>query len=465
MIFVVLFAPVANGAISAGEGAAGHWRAGVASRVITPPGPIWLAGYAARTAPSSGVELDVRAKALAIDDGHHGRVVLVTMDLIRVPHALRVFVEAEVERRFGLKPHEILLNASHTHSGPEVEPERMILEPVFRKMARPQDVEAVNAYQVFLREAIVDLVGQSLAAPFPARLDYFHARAAFAMNRRRLEADGSISNNPNPDGPVDHDVPVLRVSDADGKVRAIVFGYACHNTTLSGSMLSADYAGYAQLDIEAAYPGVTALFVAGCGGDQNPYPRHGSVPGRKPVDLARDHGRTLANAVHAALATRARPVAGSLRVAYGQALLAYQPPALADLDAFAPERFPPEVIQRAVRLRGLHDRKEDPAPLACPVHIVRFGNDLTLVALGGEAVVDYSLRLKRELAGEAAVWVAGYSNDVFGYLGSGRVIREGGYEGGSANTRILNLPGRFTPAAEETVVSKVHELIRRTGGG
>ena len=74
--------------------------------------------------------------------------------------------------------------------------------------------------------------------------------------------------------------------------------------------------------------------------------------------------------------------------------------------------------------------------------------------------VDYSLRLKRELQGEGAVWIAGYSNNVFGYLGSRRVIEEGGYEGGGANTRILNHPGNLARDTEDRVVAKVHELVR-----
>lgn len=438
------------------------WRAGVAARTITPPGPIWLAGYANRSAPSTGVGLDLFAKALALDDTRGGRVVLVTMDLIRIPQALRAHVEAEAAKRYGLRPHEILLNASHTHSGPEVEPDRMILERIFRKAAKPDDVAAVNAYEKFLRDTLVELVGESLRAPAPARLDFSQARAGFAMNRRRPEANGTFSNNPNPAGPVDHDVPVLKVSGADGRVRALVFGYACHNTTLSGSLVSGDYAGYAQRDLELAYPGATALFVTGCGGDQNPYPRRADAPGMKPEDLVKDHGRALANAVHTALSARPRPVAGPLRTAYGHALLDYEPLPKAELAAFTPAAFPPEVVERAAALTRTLDRGERPPPLPCPVQVLRFGRDLTLVAIGGEVVVDYSLRLKRELAGGGAVWVAGYSNHVFGYLGSRRVLEEGGYEGISANTRILNHPGRFAYTAEETVVGKVHELVRQT---
>src|SRR5450759_3419782 len=64
-----------------------------------------------------------------------------------------------------------------------------------------------------------------------------------------------------------------------------------------------------------------------------------------------------------------------------------------------------------------------------PVQAWQLGTDLTWVALGGEVVVDYSLRLKRELG---PVWVAGYANDVMAYIPSLRVLKEGGYEGGGA---------------------------------
>ncbi|MDG1894243.1 MAG: hypothetical protein P8J37_04970, partial [Fuerstiella sp.] len=97
----------------------------------------------------------------------------------------------------------------------------------------------------------------------------------------------------------------------------------------------------------------------------------------------------------------------------------------------------------------------------------RFGEDLTLIALPGETVVDYSLRLKNELStGDGSgpsVWVAGYSNDVFAYVPSRRVLLEGGYEAGGAMrymTTVLQ-HGPFTPTVEERIVSKVHELNRK----
>ncbi|MEN9633300.1 MAG: hypothetical protein RL077_1704 [Verrucomicrobiota bacterium] len=443
--------------------AEGTWQVGLATRKLTPPGPIWLAGYAGRAAPSSGVDTDIFAKALALSDGRGGRVVIVTLDLIRVPLALREYIERTAAQKFGLKPSEILLNASHTHSGPEVEPDRLELETVFSRMAKPADLAAVAAFAVFLREAVLNVIGESLSAPWSARLDFSEARAGFAMNRRRPESNGTFSNNPYPAGPVDHAVPVLKITDTEGKIRALLFGYACHNTTLSGDQVSGDYAGYAQQYLETSYPGATALFLLGGGGDQNPYPRGKMVPGQAVEIAAQQHGRALANAVHTALAASPRGVRGPLRTALAPALLDYDLLPATELAKFRGPAFTAPVLARARALeKTLADGQPVP-PLACPVQVIQFGADLTLVALGGEVVVDYSLRLKSELAGAAAIWVAGYSNDVFGYLGSRRVIAEGGYEGLSANTRILNHPGAFTATAEDRVVAKVHELRRQLG--
>ena len=101
-----------------------------------------------------------------------------------------------------------------------------------------------------------------------------------------------------------------------------------------------------------------------------------------------------------------------------------------------------------------------PASYAYPVQVAHFGEDLILTALGGEVVVDYSLRLKRELAGRAAVWIAGYSNDVMGYIPSRRVREEGGYEGETA-MRHTSHPAPWAPELEEQIIAKVHELHRQ----
>jgi len=425
-----------------------EWKAGTASLVITPEEPMWMAGYAARDKPSEGKVHDLYAKALALEDAKGTRLVIVTLDLIGIPRALRDGLEGEAGRRFALPPEGLLLNASHTHCGPELRMSKASLYDI-----PPERVEQTGAYCEGLKEKLLGLVGEALENLEPAALGYTHARAGFAMNRR-LPTERGFQNRPYPDGPVDHDVPVLRVDGPDGGLRAVVFGYACHSTTLGFYQFCGDYPGFAQRFVEEAHPGATALFMAGCGGDQNPQPRG-------TLELAEQHGRALANGVEAALSAASRTIRGPLNPALEEVTLEFaEPPSRETLEQQAQSKNKYEKRHAEVLLDELAQDGKIRTTYPLPVHVVRFGNDLNLVALAGEVVVDYSLRLKAEL-GEGPVWVAGYSNDVFGYLPSLRVLREGGYEGGDA-MRYGTLPGPFAPTVEDLVVGKVKELFERT---
>ena len=411
---------------------------------------MWMAGYASRTNVSSGAFNELRAKALALEDDKGARIVFVTLDLIGVPRTLRLGLERRVKDKFNLPPEGLLLNASHTHSGPEF---RVGRAPADDGEFKPSTLG--ERYGVALEEKLFKLIGDALASSAPARLGFTHARCGFAMNRR-LPTPTGYANSPNPDGPVDHDVPVLRVEGADGKPRAVLFGYACHNTTLALYRFSGDYAGFAQEAIEADNPGVTALFMLGCGGDQNPYPRG-------TVELARQHGRTLATAVEAALLPKAKPLTGGLRAAFATIDIDYAPLPTREEFTKRLESKDRYEKQHAERMLAKLDKGEKlPVNYPYPVQVVRFGDALTLVALGGEVVVDYSTRLKRELGSNAAsVWVAGYSNDVMAYIPSKRVREEGGYEAEGAMRFSTTHPGPWALTVEEKIVGKVHELNQR----
>jgi neutral ceramidase len=434
------------GVACAGAQPSSAWKAGVAKVVITPAESLWMAGYAARNKPSEGTAQDLYAKALALDDGQGGRLVIVTLDLVGIPRPLRDNLAKDIEASHKLPPAALLLNASHTHCGPVVRSGGSVLYDLGDDMSR-----RIERYLAGLHAKIVDVVGEALADLKPARLGYSRARAGFAMNRRLPTEKGPI-NSPYPDGPVHHEVPVLRVDGADGKtLRAVLFGYACHNTTLSFYQFCGDYAGYAQEHLEKDHPGAVALFMTGCGGDQNPYPRG-------TLELAKQHGRTLATAVEAALLPKARPVRGPLHCALEETTLDFVPPNREELLKLKESKAKNEQRRAELLLQELEKTGTIHAKYAYPVQVVQFGGDLTMIALAGEVVVDYAHRLQRELPG-APVWVAGYCNDVFGYVPSVRVLKEGGYEGGGA-MRFTRLPGPFAATVEERIVGKVHDLVR-----
>ena len=422
------------------------WKAGAVSIDITPEGPVWLVGFGFRTKPSDSVAHPLYAKILVVEDYAGSRMAFVTLDLLGIPVSMRNEIVRQVSEKHGLGAESVLINASHTHSGPSVEG-RGVTDPVYQKKGQE--------YGRMLTAKLVQGISDALTRLEPAKLFYTRARAGFAMNRR-LPVGHEVINSPYPEGPVDHDVPVLRVVGADGNLRAIMFGYACHNTTANFQSINGDYAGFAQSYLQENRPGVVALFMLGAGADQNPYPRHLSI------EQAKQHGRTLANAVETALiVTKQRPLNGPLRSAYGTVDIQYADISPADLKRRSQSKVQSEKNRADALLKQVAAGKEIPQSYPCPVQVVKFGPDLTLVAISGETTVDYSLRLKREMAGgHPAVWVAGYSNDYFGYLGSRQVILGGGYEGYSAN--LGRHPGPWATDTEDRVIGKAYELIQAT---
>ena len=213
---------------------------------------------------------------------------------------------------------------------------------------------------------------------------------------------------------------------------------------------SGDYPGYAQIELEKRYPGAVALFWQGCGGDQNPLPRRKN-------ELTEEYGRQLAAGVDAVIKAPMKEVKPALKTAYTEIDLP-----LADLpsreeivkDTMAKDKF---IASRAKHLlKQLDEKGSLRQTYPYPVQAWQLGDNVTWIALGGEVVVDYALRFKKELG---AVWVAGYSNDVMAYIPSLKVLKEGGYEGGGAMV-YYGLPAVWAPRVEEMIVDAVHAQIK-----
>ena len=431
---------VALGLLLAGVAAAAPFQVGTARVCISPREPIWLAGYAARTHPSTGVAGDLWAKALAIRDAGGRPVVIVTMDLLRVPVTN---VAQEVKQRYGLERSQLLLNCSHNHSGPA-----LWEADAFTALA-PEEVAKSRRYTEHVGADLTELVGAALRNMAPASLLHGTGEADFGANRRVLTSKG-YDFGYNSAGPADRRVPVLKAVGQDGKLRAVLFGYACHNTTLTASSydVSGDYAGFAQAELERAHPGATALFLQLCAGDQDPHPR-GSLA------IAERHGKELASAVEQVLNGKLQNLRGPVRTAFQTVDLAFAPHTRETFEKRLADPNP-AVVRNARAMLKEYDEGHPIRSLSYPVQAVRIGSDLAVVALGGEPVVDYALRARRELPN---VIVAGYSNRVKGYIPSKRVLSEGGYEGGDSMI-YYGLPGPFTPDVEDTIFRAIQNVLR-----
>ena len=435
--------------LTCGSLLAADFQAGVARVKITPPTPYWLSGYAARTNPAPTVLQDLWAKALAVCDPQGHQAVFVTMDLIGLPREISDAVATRARKQFKLDRSHLLLNCSHTHCGPAVGHNLSVMFDF-----NAEDGLRVQRYSDELTANLVRVIGEALRNQAPANLAVGNGSVGFAINRRAPTANGfRIGVNTN--GPVDHTLPVLRVTTPNGQLRAVLFGYGCHNTTLGGNFyqINGDYAGHAQAAFEQTHPGVTALFMQLCGGDQNPNPRG-------TLDLARQHGQALATEVDRVLGTELHAVRPPIRTAREAIPLDFAP--------HTRQTFEDEVKntdkfrQRRARLMlAAYDRRKPIRRVSYPVQAMRFNQDLTFLALGGEVVVDYNLRAKQEFADENLV-VSGYCNDVMCYIPSKRVLKEGGYE--PMDSMIYyGMPGPFADTVEEKIFTSIRKMLKRVG--
>jgi neutral ceramidase len=423
-----------------------EWRAGVSRVVINPDEPVWMAGYAARTGPSEGSLVDLYARCTVLTDSASSKqFVIVTLDLIEIPDSLRELLVEVAEKTHKIKPEELLLNVSHTHGGPMVSAKTVAdwgLEPVWGERA--------EKYVQTLVKRVDEVIGQAISKQVAATISYSHARCGFAMNRR-LNTGGGFRLGVNPNGPVDHDVPLLKIESVGGELLGLVFGYACHNTALGPTrMFNGDYAGFAQRKLEANHWNTIALFLAGCGGDQDPAPR-------RCQEDAEQNGLALALTVEAALSAAPVPLEPSISSSLDICPLAFSKlPSREELETRA--NSGDGFVSRHAKniLKQWPNQGDHPEDYPLPIQVVVLGQKLTLITIGGEPVVDYAIRLKQELASdERPLWVAGYSNLVNAYVPSRRVLLEGGYEGTEAII-YQSLPSPFQLDSEERIIKSIH---------
>jgi hypothetical protein len=425
---------------------------GVAVVDVTPNYPIRLMGYGSRQTESEGVVSPLKVRALAIggDDGD-GPTVLVTVDNCSISARITEEVAARLKARVGLKRERFVTCATHTHCGPALDKG---LSFIFGRPLPADQAERISRYTRELTDAIEKVALMSLADRKPATLAWGQGKAGFAANRRVLKKGKWVNFGVNPSGPTDPSLPVLAAVDPSGKVRAVLFGYACHCTTLGGDFnkICAEWAGYACDDIERQSPGAVALAIIGCGADANPEPRRN-------LDDAKQHGAAAAAEVNRLLAARSglTPLPGRIDCKVRRLELPLEP--APDRAALADRARKPG--SEGMMARAALDMLDRGEPIHTSVPYViqtwSFGDDMAMVFLAGEVVVDYALRIKWE-TDAPRLWVVAYSNDVPCYIPSRRILSEGGYEADSSLI-YYGHASRFAPEVEDLILRAVHEIL------
>ena len=468
---------------------------------ITPDYPVRLTGYGNRLAESEGAAAKIHARALAIgghsgqpvasaSDGrkpigptsitstetvslsHHGlaQAIMVTVDNCGVPASVTEAVFAKVAAKHNIPRERFAISSTHTHSGPWL---RDFAPNIFADIPADHAVH-LQQYELSLIEKLVEVVDQAIAVCRPGHLSLGYGELGFAMNRRTIANGQWTGFGEVGEGPTDKRFPLLAAYDTEGKLIAVLANYACHATTETGSFnqISGDWPGFAaemiEADLrEAGNDNVVALIAIGCGGDANPSPRGTH-------EQAKQHGRSVADEVKRLLAKSGRDSAGtSAGNEKPSGLQRINSEIVCDLARVdlplgpVPSR---DELERAAEDTGVEGSRAryflkmlddgEPVPATVPDYPVQtwcFGDDLAMVFLGGEVVVDYSIRMNEMFDGDR-LWINAYSNDVPCYIASKRILREGGYEADSS-MRYYRQPTRLAPEAEDIICDAVQKLL------
>ncbi|MCX8064872.1 MAG: neutral/alkaline non-lysosomal ceramidase N-terminal domain-containing protein [Candidatus Hydrogenedentes bacterium] len=422
------------------------WYVGVSAVDITPPVGMWLAGYAMRDRPAESTIHNLWVKAVVLQDKEGNKGVIVGSDILGFTRELSERIKQRISKDLNIPPESVLLNSSHTHSGPVIENSLMPIYPI----EGTDQIEKVKKYTTDLEEKVFQVVKNAVNNIKPAQVYYGKGLVRFAVNRRN-NRESEIENQFEFRGPVDYSVPVFVAKLLeDDTITAIIFGYACHATVLSGYQWCGDYPGFAQEELQNKFPTAVAVFMAGCGADINPLPR-------RRVSLARQYGKELASAVEGVMEEGLEVLPSKLITRLKRITLELETPkSKEELEQIANDPNQLDYMRRSAiyLLRDLANGIPLRTSYDYPVQVWSVGGT-PLIALAGEVVVDYAIYVKQRLGKN--VVVLGYSNELMSYIPSVRVLREGGYEGDTSQLEY-GMPAKWKESIEERILSAVESL-------
>lgn len=431
-------------------------KAGTARANITPAvGTIANGGK-----PSIGVRSELYAKALVLDDGRT-RAAVVTADVLLLGKDVVTETRAMIEAATGIPGANVMFAASHTHSGAAT-----------TMRDRWSKIEPDDSYVDSLETKMAGAVAEADSRLVEARIGAGEGVAELNINRWISTPEGA-KWAPNPEGPVDPTVSVLRVDGADGEPLAALVDYAAHaSVTRWGEHFSADYPGYLQSVLEKVYDGkVQAQFVNGASGDLKIKWLKKKEDGSDDFaygeddEGARRYGTAIAGEALKVFEVIDTAEGGDLSVVSKEVKFPLLPLPPADQVAASLEEKRKKGEDTAWEERVLPSLRDGTAPteVTGEVQVMRLGSsggagEIVLAAVPGELFVEIGLRMRAEVACDH-LFVVGYANGYAGYLASDRSSREDGDKPRYDWHRFFWYPACFAEGVEPAIIDAVRELV------
>jgi hypothetical protein len=416
-----------------------HLKLGTYKADITPTVPLPLAGFTTRRGVFQGITHRLYARIFAFEQtdaaGAPKRALIVSADLIWWGTERMDYVRKALKERYGIEGEAIILQGTHTHSGPQTSTRHT-----------SSIGECDRDYVKKLEDILIAGVGQALHNMESVTIERGKGQCDINMNRRKL-IDGQMRMAPNEDGPIDRDVTVIRFRRTDGSDKAVMVHYTCHPTITDSNYISSEYCGVAMENVEKQLGGdVISAFLQGCCGNIRPA-------------LIRDGG--FYKGVDAEVCALGGKLSAEVMVVLNRAMTPLKLAALKSQRIQIPlflQSLPTlEELQQKQNAEGtigawsrmlLSDPDRIQPVVWFDMTLLRIADGLSFLSMNGEVVVEYGLFLKENYGGR--ILPVPYSNGMVGYIPTARQVEEGGYEGRDSFA-VFGLPAPFAPSLEEEI--------------
>lgn len=432
-------------------------KAGFFESDVTPPIGSYLAGYPSRTEGSQGVDDPLLLRIIALEDDAGTRLVLLTADLLKWPRDLSWRTKLWAEQELGLPSPALILNLSHTHSAPA-----LFLQRCYPHW--PVDREYLCSLEQTIREGIA----AALEDLQPTRIEHGLGEAHFGINRRsRNPETGIMGLGPNENGYYDPELPVFafyRGSD----LAALLYSYACHSTSKSKLLISADWPGQVAQGLKAELgEHVMTAFAQGAAGSIMT-----RISERGDEEAYRAYWREVAGDIADFLRSDVmRPIELSLSASEREFEIPYDMtrlPTRAELlnmsspyDTEIPDGYRPanRSIMRLWASDLLEQMRTGTIPEAFRMHLThwRLNEALQVIAMSGEVTAEVG-RAVKSLFPERETLFLGYCTYTDAYIPTAAMLPEGGHEA-LGSICFHERPAPFVPEIDEIIAREVRALV------
>lgn len=419
---------------------------GTAKIDVTPRWPLPLAGYAHRVGAFENVSQPLHARVLFFEweeGALSQQALLISADLIWWDEEVTTRLRHRVKQYWNLDDSTIILHATHTHSGPQTSTR-------FASSLGGADPMYVSS----LESAVLEGTKHAHQNLEPVVVERGTSQCHIGVNRRG-QVDGQAAMIPNPQGPIDPEVIVLRFQRAMGNTKAVLVHYACHPTTTDENCVSPDFPGLAMQYLEDHLgEGAIAAYLQGCCGDVRPsLVEEGLFFRGSKHDVCRLGGRLADRVINLLEGSMTKLILVPPKGSQTEISLSLEPPPnRTELETFSHDsgvvgEWAELLIREPNRLRQT---------VSLELTLLELAKGFSILAIGAELVVEYGLFIKQTFGGE--VLPLPYSNSMIGYVPTTRQLAEGGYEA-RESTPYFMLPAAFAPGVERKVRDSIVNIV------